>query len=292
LIEGETGTGKELVARALHFNGPRQEKSFHALNCGGIPEQLLESELFGHRRGAFTGAIEDHIGLFEAANGGTLLLDEVGEMPLPLQVKLLRVLQSGELRPVGESAPRTCDVRVISATNKILAAEVAAGRFREDLFYRLNTVTVKVPPLRERGEDILLLADYFLADAVRRQGRQCSGFTAEARRYLLGYSWRGNVRELKHCIEAALAMSGDRAPLGTEFLPHPSPGFEPALMEGSLRSRLERFEKVAIRDALEASEWNISQAARALSVSRQHLHNRINRFGLQRRRGPAQRHSS
>jgi transcriptional regulator with GAF, ATPase, and Fis domain len=286
LVEGETGTGKELIARALHFNGPRREKNFLALNCGALPEPLLESQLFGHRRGAFTGAIEDHVGVFEAADGGTLFLDEVGEMPLSLQVKLLRVLQSGEFTRLGENTVRRTDVRVISATNKVLATEVGGGRFREDLFYRLNVVTLRMPPLRDRGEDILLLADFFLAEAGRRQNRSTHGFAPETRRFLLHYGWRGNVRELQNCIESALAMSDGRSPLGPELFPHPGPGFETALTEGSLRSRMERFEKVSIRDALEASEWNISRAARTLSVSRQHLHNRINRFGLLRRRMP------
>jgi len=284
LIEGETGTGKELIARALHFNGPRREKNLLALNCGALPEPLLESQLFGHRRGAFTGAIEDHTGVFEAADGGTLFLDEVGEMPLSLQVKLLRVLQSGEFTRLGENVVRRADVRITSATNKVLATEVGAGRFREDLFYRLNVVSIRVPPLRERGEDILLLADFFLAEAAKKQGRPVVGFTPETRRFLLHYGWRGNVRELQNCIESALAMSDGRSPLVPELFPNPGPGLEAALMEGSLRSRLERFEKVSIREALEASEWNISRAARTLSVSRQHLHNRINRFGLQRRR--------
>jgi transcriptional regulator with GAF, ATPase, and Fis domain len=292
LIEGETGTGKELIARALHFNGPRREKNLVALNCGALPEPLLESQLFGHRRGAFTGAIEDHAGVFEAADGGTIFLDEVGEMPLSLQVKLLRVLQSGEFTRVGENVVRRSDVRVLSATNKVLSSEVVGGRFREDLFYRLNVVSIRVPPLRERGEDILLLADYFLTEAAKRQGHPVVGFTPETRRFLLHYGWRGNVRELQNCIESALAMSDGRSPLGPELFPHPGPGFESALREGSLRSRLDRFEKVSIREALEANEWNISRAARTLSVSRQHLHNRINRFGLQRRRTTVPRQDS
>ena len=206
LISGESGTGKELVARAIHFNSPRREEAFVTVNCGAIPENLLESELFGHKKGSFTGAISNKLGLFTAADGGTIFLDEVGELPLPLQVKLLRVLQEKLLRPLGEVQDVPVDVRVLSATNKNLEREVAAGQFREDLFYRLNVVGIEIPPLRERREDIPVLAQYFLEKYSKELEKDVVKISEEAMTLLEAYDFPGNVRELENLIERCVAL--------------------------------------------------------------------------------------
>jgi transcriptional regulator with GAF, ATPase, and Fis domain len=288
LIEGETGTGKELVAQALHFNGPRREANFIPVNCGAIPESLLESELFGYRKGAFTGAERDYAGLVEAAHGGTLFLDEIAEMSLPLQVKLLRMLQEGEVRRIGTSQARKVDVRIIAATHQDVPALVKEGRFREDLYYRINVVTIRLPPLRERGDDVLCLALAFLdrtRESVKRPGLR---FGREAERLLLSHSWPGNVRELMNAVEraGALAISDvigpeDLFPPATRIAAAPPRGGGP----GSLKDVLLRSEEDAIRRALAESDGNVTQAARRLGVSRQHLHTRIRKFGL---RGPGE----
>ena len=217
LLAGESGTGKELAARALHYNSLRWEQPFVVENCGALPDELLESELFGYKKGAFTGAIEDRTGLFERANGGTVFLDEVGEISPAFQVKLLRVLQEGEIRPLGSGRTRRVDVRVIAATNRDLEAEVAAGRFREDLYYRLAAVTIRMPPLRERVCDIPVLAEALLAQAVANLGKSVSGFTAEAIACMQQYDWPGNVRELQNEIQRMLVESVDDV-LGAELL--------------------------------------------------------------------------
>jgi two-component system response regulator HupR/HoxA len=209
LVEGETGTGKELVARSIHDAGPRADEPFVAVNCAALPEQLLESELFGHRRGAFTGATSDQIGLFEAASGGTIFLDEVGEPPLPMQAKLLRVLEESEVLPVGERRPRKIDVRVVTATNRDLSEEIAARRFRDDLFYRIAAFPIRLPALRERREDVPLLVDRFLADAAARHGKTIPGVEPRALERLLGFDWPGNVRELKNELARAVALASD-----------------------------------------------------------------------------------
>ena len=206
LITGESGTGKEMVARSLHFQSPRAEKPFVVLNCGAVPENLIESELFGHVKGAFTGATGAKEGLFRAANGGTLFLDEVGELPPPLQVKLLRVLQDRKVRPVGGSAEIDVDVRVVAATNRDVESEVDAGTFREDLFYRLNVIRIEVPPLRERREDIPVLAQYFLEKHAALQGRRLE-FSPEATRWLAQQSYAGNVRELENIVERGVTLA-------------------------------------------------------------------------------------
>src|SRR2546427_1282936 len=213
LVQGETGTGKELIARAIHMNGPRRERNFVAVNCGALPENLLESELFGYRKGAFTGAAEDRVGLFEAADGGTLFLDEVGEMPSTLQVKLLRVLQDSQIRRVGDTVSRRVDFRLVTATNRDLRAEVDAGRFRQDLFYRLNVVPIQLPPLRERGEDVLLLAQHFLELFAKQQTKEIRGLTAESRELLLRHPWLGNVRELENAMARAVALADGGGPI-------------------------------------------------------------------------------
>jgi len=222
LITGESGTGKEMVARALHFQSPRAEEAFVVLNCGAIPENLIESELFGHIKGAFTGAIAAKEGLFRAANGGTLFLDEVGELPPPLQVKLLRVLQDRKVRPVGGSTEVEVDVRVVAATNRDVESEVEAGAFREDLFYRLNVIRIEVPPLRERPEDIPVLAGYFLEKHAALQGRRLE-FSPEAMRWLAQQSYAGNVRELENIVERGVTLAPGNT-VGREDLgdTHPS----------------------------------------------------------------------
>jgi Nif-specific regulatory protein len=284
LISGETGTGKELVARAIHLHGPRKDKNFIAVNCGALPENLLESELFGYKKGAFTGANEDRVGLFEAADQGTIFLDEVGEMPGSLQVKLLRVLQDSLIRRVGDTVSRKVEIRLIAATNRDLRAEVDAGRFRQDLFYRLNVVPVELPPLRERGEDILLLAQHFVELFTKQQAKAIRGLTSDARELLLRYPWPGNVRELENAMARAVALADDNAAL------------EPALFglgatvarrwdgQHTLRETLDAVEAETIREALRQCESNVSRAARALGVSRQHLHNRMNFHGVRRAR--------
>ncbi|MGH7934936.1 MAG: sigma-54-dependent Fis family transcriptional regulator, partial [Candidatus Binataceae bacterium] len=218
LIEGETGTGKELVARALHRASVRAEAPFLALNCAAMPEALLESELFGHRRGAFTGAVRDNAGLFRAASGGIVFLDEVGDMPLAMQAKLLRVLEGQEVVPIGDSFPHKVDVRVFSASNRDLKAEVTAGRFREDLYYRLAVFPIRLPSLRERREDIPLLVAHFLAAASERQHKCLSGFDSRSMTLFQRFDWPGNVRELRNEIERAVALAGEGDAIGPDLL--------------------------------------------------------------------------
>jgi len=283
LISGETGTGKELIARAIHFNGPRRNKKLVTINCGAMPLELLESELFGHKRGAFTGATNDKAGLFETANGGTIFLDEIGEMPKPLQVKLLRALQEGEIRRVGENTPRNVDVRVIAATNRDLGEDVKAGRFRQDLFYRLNVVPVRIAPLRERPEDILPLIDHFLEKYGAKMGKNDVRIAPSAVKVLLGHRWAGNVRELENTIERALALSGDSRMLSEEHFPQfeqESASLGDLERHKSLKQKLHVVEKQIIADTLEKTGWNITRAAEILEVTRQHLHNKIKQYGI------------
>ncbi len=262
LVLGETGTGKELVAREIHRLSDRSDKPFISINCGAIPENLLESELFGHKKGSFTGAVTDKVGKFEAANGGTLFLDEIGEMPMPLQVKLLRVLQERVIERVGELSPRKVDIRVVSATNKELEEEIREGRFREDLFYRLNEVSIQLPALRERGEDIHELARFFLNKYGDQYGSKARGFTNEAVTAMLNYYWPGNVRQLENRVKKAVIMS-DRALLNADDL---------GIMAGTKRhiepldAATEQFKKDYIREALELNNWNKAQTARDLDV--------------------------
>ncbi len=284
LIQGETGTGKELIARAIHLNGPRREKNFMAVNCGALPEALLESELFGYRKGAFTGAAEDRIGLFEAADGGTLFLDEVGEMPATLQVKLLRVLQDSQIRRVGDTVSRRVDFRLIAATNRDLRTEVEGGRFRQDLFYRLNVVPLSLPPLRERGEDVLLLAQHFLDLFMKQQQKTVRGLSAEARELLLRHPWPGNVRELENAMARAVALADEGGPIEPLLFGLGAPATRRWDGQHTLRETLDAVEAETIREALRQCESNVSRAARALGVSRQHLHNRMNAHGIRRSR--------
>jgi DNA-binding NtrC family response regulator len=276
LVTGEHGTGKELVAHWLHAASRRASRTLVAVNMGGLSEGVFESELFGHVKGAFTDAKQDRVGRFELADGGTLFLDEIGNMSLAQQAKLLRVLQSGEMERVGSSRPRQIDVRVVSATNADVRADVSAGRFREDLLYRLNTVEIQLPPLRARREDIPVLAAHFLSRHAARYRKALHGFAPEALQQLLSHPWPGNVRELDHAIERAVLMAqGDtvRAPdlaLRVE-------GQGQAALEDMT---LETVEKVLIQKALARWNGNVSHAARALGLSRSALYRRMAEYGL------------
>lgn len=262
LVLGETGTGKEMVARELHRLSDRTNKPFISINCGAIPENLLESELFGHKKGSFTGAVSDKLGKFEAANGGTIFLDEIGEMPMNLQVKLLRVLQERTIERVGELRPRPVDIRVISATNKDLDAEIKESNFREDLYYRLAEVTLNLPPLRDRGEDIHELARFFLNKYAEQYGSKVRGFTNGSVRAMLGYYWPGNVRQLESRLKRAVIMT-DRALLNEEDL-----GIKAGTKRDviDLDEATENFKMKYIKEVLELNNWNKAQTARDLSV--------------------------
>jgi two-component system, NtrC family, response regulator AtoC len=283
LITGESGTGKELVARLIHRESPRADGPFVAVNCGAIPEALLESELFGHEKGAFTGATRDKPGLFEEAHDGTLLLDEIGELPSALQVKLLRALQEGEVRRVGATVPTAFDVRVIAATNRDLQADVASGRFRGDLFYRINVVAIALPPLRERPEDVPELARFFLERHAARMGLTARGISPAAMRTLAEHSWPGNVRELEHAIERALVMTGGDA-IEPSDLPSPvrSSGGHATVTDGTLsvKRQTTELEKALIRRALDHTRGNRTRAARLLELSHRALLYKIREYGL------------
>jgi DNA-binding NtrC family response regulator len=286
LITGENGTGKELVARALHDHSRRKERPFVKLNCAAVPAELIESELFGHERGAFTGAVTARRGKFELADGGTLFLDEVGDMPAAMQAKVLRVLQEGELERVGGHATLRCDVRVLSATNKDLQAEVAEGRFREDLYYRLAVVPIHVPPLRERKEDVPEMAARFLAEACARNGQRPMTVSREAYLVLQGYDYPGNVRELKNLVER-MAILCDGPEIGAEAAAAILPGARKPradrYREGvPLRDLVEEAEREVILAALEKHQDNISETARALGLERSHLYKKMKALGLRR----------
>jgi DNA-binding NtrC family response regulator len=270
---------KGLVARLIHDESARATRPFVAINCGAVPESLLESELFGHARGAFTGATQDRPGLFEAASGGTLFLDEVGEVPPSMQVKLLRALQEREVRRVGENKSRKVDVRVVAATNRDLAAEVAAGRFRQDLYYRLRVIELKVPPLRDRKGDILPLARSFLASMAARLGRKISGFTPQAANQLMRYAWPGNVRELENAVERAIVLAkGSR--VDVEDLPEEVQGALPVVfVDGDVRP-LAEMEKDYILAVLRATGGNKAKAAAELQIGTATLFRKLKEWGV------------
>jgi two-component system, NtrC family, response regulator HupR/HoxA len=289
LILGESGTGKELLARAVHAASPRATGPFVVENCAAIADTLLESELFGHKRGAFTGAVEDHVGLFQRAHGGTVFLDEIGETSPAFQVKLLRVLQEGELRPVGAARAVPVDVRVIAATHRPLEQEVREGRFREDLYYRIAAVTLNMPPLRERPGDILPIAERVLEAAATELGRPPTVLSSDARALLVSYPWPGNIRELRNEITRALALSE-----GTELDAHAlsprlmqgqmaaTPARMPALPQaGTLQERIDALEAMVLREALLRLKWNKTQAAQELGLSRMGLRAKLKRHGLE-----------
>jgi transcriptional regulator with GAF, ATPase, and Fis domain len=295
LIEGETGTGKELFASAIHYRSQRRDKLFVAQNCAAFPENLLESELFGHKRGAFTGATDEKKGLFEVADGGTLFLDEVGEMPLSLQAKLLRVLQEGEVRPIGAAATRKVNVRIVAATNRNLEKEVAAGRFREDLYYRLKVFPLRVPSLRERREDIPQLATHFLERYTREFGRELAGFTQQALDVLKAYDWPGNVRELENEVQRAVIQADGESFITPDLLSsrvargqaaeatvsQPPDAVEPSESpSGTLREIMDKYEKSVLIQVLAAHGNNKTSAAKTLGMTREGLHKKLKGFGL------------
>lgn len=290
LISGESGTGKELAARALHYNSLRRDQPFVAENCGALPDDLLETELFGHKKGAYTGAIEDRIGLFAAANGGSIFLDEIGDTSLSFQVKLLRVLQEGEVRPMGTNRRQSIDVRVIAATNRNLEEEVRAGRFREDLYYRLAQFSIEMPTLRSRPEDIAPLAVHLLEETSRSLGKRVDGFSNEAITCLQGYHWPGNVRELRNEIQRMLVFA-DSNTLGAELMSsqvlYATPlEAEPEMdlmsgIQGTLKERVEALEARLLRETLIRNRWNKSRAAEELGLSRVGLRSKLERYGLE-----------
>jgi two-component system response regulator GlrR len=277
LIYGESGTGKELLARAIHNASPRRERPFVAINCGAIPEQLLESELFGHVKGSFTGATRDHKGLFQTADHGTLLLDEIGDMPLALQVKLLRALQERHIRPVGSTQTFDIDVRVISATHRNIEAEMVAGKFREDLFYRLNVVALTLPPLAERREDIPVLANHFLTTLAEKYKKAINGFAPEALELLVGASWPGNVRQLYNVVEQSVALC--TTPL------IPSSWVQQAIQHqqsefASFEDARKKFERDYLAQLLKITEGNVTQAARLAKRNRTEFYKLLQRHQL------------
>jgi two-component system response regulator AtoC len=285
LLQGESGTGKELVARALHRQSPRRDKPFVAINCGAIPDTLMESELFGHKRGAFTDAHVDKPGIFQEASAGTLFLDEIGELTLGLQVKLLRVLQESVVRPLGSNKDLQVDVRVIAASVRDLTKEVAEGRFREDLFYRLNVLQIVVPPLRERVEDVSLLIDHFIARNNERLGTSIRGIDARARKILLGYHWPGNVRELENLIERAVVLAEGDIIMPEDIperLQKPEDAVATVLGSGdlSIKKASRLVEETLIRQALTKTRGNRTAAARLLEISHRALLYKIKDYGL------------
>jgi two-component system response regulator AtoC len=282
LITGESGTGKELVARLVHKSSPRADKAFVAVNCGAIPEPLLESELFGHVKGAFTSADRDKIGLFEEANGGTLFLDEIGELPAALQVKLLRALQEGEVRRVGATTSQRIDARVVAATNRDLGVDVASGRFRGDLYYRVNVVTIRLPPLRERAQDVPELALHFLRLYNARLGLKVESISPPAMRTLMDYAWPGNVRELENVIERALVLSAGPT-IEREHLSDiisPVSAAQPEVDDFSVKRQTEALERTLIRRALERTNGNRTRAAQLLDLSHRALLYKIRDYDL------------
>jgi Nif-specific regulatory protein len=285
LLQGDTGTGKELIARAIHYHGPRKERPFVTVNCGALTETLLESELFGHKKGAFTGAMTDKPGLFEVAHGGTIFLDEIGDTTPSMQVKLLRTLQEGEIRRVGETQIRKVDTRVISATNKDLTQEVQHKRFREDLYYRISVFPIDLPTLRERREDIPLLAATFLRQSNARLGKHVQGISRQAIALLLNYPWPGNVRELQNEIERAVALAADGGAIVPECLSErvaSQKSLRVALPAGtgSLRQARLTFEREYVAEVLRQNQGNAVKSARVLGISRQMLQKKIKIYGL------------
>ena len=286
LIRGESGTGKELVARSIHEQSLRREKPFVEVNCAAIPEDLIESELFGHEKGSFTGATAKRRGKFELADGGTLFLDEVGDMSLRTQAKVLRVLEEQRFERVGGTESIEVDVRVLAASNKDLVQAIAEGKFREDLYYRLNVVPLYVPPLRERRGDAGLLANYFLREFCNEYGKRGKVMSAEAMKALKDYHWPGNVRELKNLIERLIIMvPSDRIELfdvESSLGPSVSTGIEGSPREDSLREAVDQFEKAFIIERLQENNWNISRTAEKLGIERSNLHRKLKALGIKR----------
>lgn len=281
LIQGETGTGKELLARAIHYNGNRREKLFVTQNCAALTNTLLESELFGHVKGAFTGAVYNKKGLFEVAHGGTILLDEIGDTTPEFQVRLLRVLQEGEIKPVGSESSRKIDVRVIAATNKDLETAVREGSFREDLFYRLSVFPIFIPPLRERKEDIPFLAEHFMAEYGKKIGKRITGIHIEVMSQLRDYAFPGNIRELQNRMERAVILAEDGTEIGFEEIGHITSEVSVSPQDSlNLKDKIEALEKELITKVLGKTNGNRSRAAEILGISRQGLYQKIENWGL------------
>jgi len=285
LIHGETGTGKELIAKVIHYMGPLKDKPFVVENCGAFAENLLESELFGHVKGAFTGAITDKKGLFELADGGTVFLDEISETSPAMQVKLLRVLQEGQVRPVGGDHVIDIDIRLIASTNQDLEAEVKKGGFREDLFYRVNIFPIVIPPLRERKEDIPFLAAHFLNRFTEKMNSPVAGFTPRVLEYLSRFDWPGNVRELENEIERAVTLAGEEdkvkvTHLSEKIKVEARQALPAKVTRLPLKAATERIERQMVANALQHANGNRSQAASLLGLSRQGLLNKIERYNI------------
>jgi transcriptional regulator with PAS, ATPase and Fis domain len=290
LVNGENGTGKELIAKAIHYNSPRAERRFVVQNCSAFNDNLLDSELFGHKKGAFTGAIADKQGLFEVADRGTFFLDEIGDMSPALQVKVLRVLQEGTLTPVGDTQTRTVDVRIIAATNRDLKKMVESGEFREDLYYRINVIQLTVPPLRERRDDILLLIDHFLRRNAKGRRLKQKRLSQGCLDRMMEYAWPGNIRELENEIERLVVLAGEEKLIGEQLL---SPRIRQAIAreEGgrgepaSLPAAVDELERNLIYEVLRRNQWNKTRAAAELRISRRNLIRKVNKYKLDRRRG-------
>jgi len=282
LVQGETGTGKELIARYIHKESNRRDQIFIPVNCGAIPRDLVESEFFGHARGAFTGATAEKKGFFEMASGGTIFLDEIGEAPQELQVKLLRVIQESEIMPIGFHQPRKVDVRIIASTNRDLRAEVERGAFRQDLYFRINVFSITIPPLRERAKDIPHLADFFLKQFRTKLNRRVGEFAPETRRLLEGYSWPGNVRELQNEIERLVLLAEPEKDIGSELLSDHirQTGLPAARSDRNMKEAIAHLEATMIQDAMRRFNRNKSRAARALGISRQSLIEKLKRAEL------------
>ena len=279
LIQGESGTGKELIARAVHYNSPRKMCPFTAINCAAIPENLIESELFGYEPGAFTGATHRKIGIFESTDKGTLFLDEIGDLPPLMQTKILRVLQDKEIRRIGGKDSIKVDVRIIAATNKDLEREVVKGSFREDLFFRLNVIPIAVPPLRDHSEDIPLLVEYFMQSLAAEYGRPQKKITPEAMKSLREYTWPGNIRELRNVIERVVIMSPANTVTPRNIVLGEAARSD-YFMFNTLREARESFEKDFIIRKLEENNWNISKTAEVLEIERSNLHRKIKYFDI------------
>jgi len=286
LVTGESGTGKELVARAIHRGSPRAGRPLVQVNCAAIPEELIESELFGHEKGSFTGAVRKQVGKFVSADGGTIFLDEIGDLSARAQAKVLRVLQSGEVEPVGAERTATVDVRVIAATNRDLEEEIAAGRFREDLYYRLNVVPIRAPPLRERLEDVPVLVDYFVRRYSEANNYRPMPFTEAAIKYLQALPWKGNVRELKNLVERLLILApGDE--ITRDDVLTATGGTRPDLSSAAtaartLREFRETTERLFILQKLEENEWNVTQTAQAIDTPRSNLYKKLDQYEIKR----------
>jgi len=284
MLNGESGTGKEVVARAIHFNSPRRKRPFVAVNCAAIPEALLESELFGHVKGAFTGALANRIGRFAAADGGTLFLDEIGDMPVAIQAKLLRVLQERSFEPVGGNHTQDVDVRIIAATHQDLRRSVTDGQFREDLFYRLNVFPIRLPALRDRADDVAILATHFLGVLAESVGKRVTGFTPGALSAMAAYAWPGNIRELQNCVERAVIVARtpviDVPDLPRDLFESAARPRERDAVPGDLDAELDRIEKRFILEALRLSDGKQVLAAQRLGIAERSLWHRVKKFGI------------